>query len=508
MTMVATAKMESLIAGLLALKGYRALILLQATNRRIEEIFRAAVPDARFIYMAELVGAAQIDAARRCAADIMSNLRSLQDLIAYELDGYRVGRNVLSIVLRELRAGRINDSDLRHRELSFETLVQSLAAKQAITWILKEYAPEIAIFNERGYTPAGEIFDGCVLGGVDTIQWCGAPQSECLLYRRYDRDTRGEHPLTLSRRTWQTLQQMRWTPQDEQAVIDRIEAEYTSGAWCSKQQQQDGKKIFASEVVRKTLDLDPGKKTAAIFCHILYDATFFYGDNLFDDYEQWLVETVRAAIANPSLNWIVKVHPVNVWRSRMDGAALVQMEAERLAREFGPLPSHVKLIGADTGISTFSLFGVIDYGLTVRGTIGLELPCFGIPVVTAGTGRYSGKGFTIDPSTREQYSALLAKLHDVPRLADKAVRLARLHYYGSFELMPVPMRSFLLDYNAVVRDGMPPLPDVVMKRRADERLLESEDFGRLVHWMTATKEPELLAGVIEAQQDTLTSVKA
>jgi hypothetical protein len=34
---------------------------------------------------------------------------------------------------------------------------------------------------------------------------------------------------------------------------------------------------------------------------------------------------------------------------------------------------------------------------------------------------------------------------------------------------------------------------VFLKRRADEGLLETEDIGRLVHWITATKEPELLA---------------
>ena len=64
-----------------------------------------------------------------------------------------------------------------------------------------------------------------------------------------------------------------------------------------------------------------------------------------------------------------------------------------LRRHFGNLPGHVKLMRADTGINTFSLFDVADYGLTVRGTIGMELPCFGIPVVTAGTGRYSGPWF-------------------------------------------------------------------------------------------------------------------
>ena len=264
------------------------------------------------------------------------------------------------------------------------------------------------MFNERGYTPAGEVFDGCLLRGVDTIQWCGAPQSDCLIYRRYTLDTRGEHPLALSDVMWGRLLTMPWSAADDQAVADRIAANYASGAWYNRQQLQEGKAILSADEVRRILGLDPSKKTAVIFSHILYDATFFYGESLFEDYEQWLVETVRAAIANPRLNWVVKVHPVNVWRSRMDGAELVQLEAQTLHRHFGALPDHVKLMAADTPVNTFSLFDIADYGLTVRGTIGMELPCFGIPVVTAGTGRYSGRGFTIDPSSREEFGAVLA----------------------------------------------------------------------------------------------------
>jgi hypothetical protein len=120
-------------------------------------------------------------------------------------------------------------------------------------------------------------------------------------------------------------------------------------------------------------------------------------------------------------------------------------------------------------------------------------------VVTAGTGRYWGRGFTIDPQTPDEYRALVAKLHEVPRLTDAAIRLARLHYHGTFDLMPVPMRSFVLDFNAAKRTGMPPLPDVVMKRPADERLLDTEDLGRLVHWMTASHDPELLAREIDSE---------
>ncbi len=376
--------------------------------------------------------------------------------------------------------------------------MRSLAVRQFAEAMMHKRAPDIAVFIERGYTPAGEIFDACLLHGVDVMQWCGAPQSDRLIYRRYSLKTRGEHPLALSDVMWQRLLVMPWTTENDRTVADRIAANYESGAWYNRQQLQDGKAVLPPDELRRVLGLDSAKKTAVIFTHILYDATFFYGDSLFEDYEQWLVETVRAAIANPRLNWVVKVHPVNVWRSKMDRAPLVQLEAETLRRHFGNLPGHVKLMRADTGINTFSLFDVADYGLAVRGTIGMELPCFGIPVVTAGTGRYSGRGFTIDPMTSEEYISVLSRLDSLPRLDSEAIRRARLHYYGALELRPVPMRSFVLDFHADTRPGTPLAQNVFLRQRADARLLETEDLGRLVRWLTETRVPELLARDIAA----------
>jgi hypothetical protein len=162
-------------------------------------------------------------------------------------------------------------------------------------------------------------------------------------------------------------------------------------------------------------------------------------------------------------------------------------------------------MAADTPVNTFSLFDIADYGLTVRGTIGMELPCFGIPVVTAGTGRYSGRGFTIEPPTQEKYTALLATLQTVSRLGEEAIRLARRHYHGALDLRPVPMRSFVLDYNVPGRLGLPPRADLYMKRVADEHLLETEDLGRLIHWLTASTEPEMLARDIATEPRVIAS---
>ncbi len=493
MAMPATAKVESLIAGLLRLKGYRIIVLLDGPDIAVERIFRAAVSDATIIRLCDEIGDADELAAECAAESLMAKCPDLQSLVKLEVDGFRVGRNVQSIVLRHFRIGRLDDADPRHREATRKTLARSLAAKSFVERMFEDRRPDIAVFVERGYTPAGEIFDACLLHGVDTIQWCGAPQSDCLIYRRYSLSTRAEHPLALSDSMWQRLLAMPWRAQDDEAVVKRIADNYESGAWYNRQQLQDGKCVFSADELRATLGLDPRKKTAVIFSHILYDATFFYGDNLFDDYEDWLVETVRGAIANPRLNWVVKVHPVNVWRSRMDGAALVQLEAEALHKRFGELPAHVKLMPAETAVNTFSLFKVIDFGLTVRGTIGMELPCFGIPVVTAGTGRYAARGFTIDPTSRDEYANLLERLPDIASLDAEQIRRARLHYYGALNLRPVPMRSFVFDYDADKNRGHAPKYDVLLTANADPQLQQSEDLGRVVHWLTELNSPELLA---------------
>jgi hypothetical protein len=496
LTMISTAKVEAFVASLLRIKGFHVVVLMATPYSLIERIFKATVPDVQFVYLSNMNESIKVQA-QYDAEQIMTKITNLQELVALELDGYRVGRNVQSWVLRQLRVGRLDSNDSAHKKLTLTTLANSLAVKKFIDEILCEIKPDKAFFNERGYTPAGEIFDGCLVHGVDVIQWCGAPSSDCLLYRRYNLATRSEHPLKLSELMWESMQNMPWGDKENQKIGDAIEQNYNSGAWYNRQQLQEGKALLTPIQVREKLKLDPNKKTAVIFTHIFYDATFFYGESLFEDYEQWLVESVRCAIDNTNLNWIIKVHPVNVWRSKMDGAELEQLEAVTLRQHFGELPSHIRFMPADTSINTFSLFNVIDYGLTVRGTIGMELPCFGIPVITAGTGRYSERGFTIDPQSVDEFRETLATLHKIKKLSKLNISLARMHYYGALHLRPIPMKSFVLDFDAHTYGIKALMQNVVIKVRADGHLFEMDDVNRLISWVEDEAKPELLAHDIE-----------
>lgn len=495
--MLAAAKIESLMAAGLATRGYVPVLILPARNRAVEAAFAATHPLAEIHTIDDKLDAERLAQARQEAAALVADA-SFAALAALEIDGFRVGRSALSSVVRRLRVGRLDESDPAHRAAVEAALARSIATMQVAKELVARIAPDLAVFLERGYTPAGEFFDACVLAGVDTVQWLGAPQSDRLLFKRYRRETRSDHPLALDDATWEAVKAMPFGPADEQALLDTLAANYNSGAWFNRQQLQVGKRAAPRDQARAALGIAPERKAAGIFCHILYDATFFYGASLHPDYEAWLVDTVRHAIANPHLDWLVKVHPVNVWRSRMDGKPMEQLEAAALRREFGELPGHVRLVAADTGLNSWAFFGAIDYGLTVRGTVGMEMPCLGIPTVTAGTGRYAGRGFTIDPPTREAYANTLARLHEMSPLDAATKSLARRYAYATFEMRPLRIEGLALDF-AARSFGVGELTlGAVLPLDAACRFHRSADVKRLVDWLVAGKPADLLARDLRA----------
>ena len=38
---------------------------------------------------------------------------------------------------------------------------------------------------------------------------------------------------------------------------------------------------------------------------------FFFGKDIFLDYEEWFKETLKIMIKNKEINWIIKAHPAN-----------------------------------------------------------------------------------------------------------------------------------------------------------------------------------------------------
>jgi len=217
-----------------------------------------------------------------------------------------------------------------------------------------------------------------------------------------------------------------------------------SQKWHRSKRNYPGIPIKDKKLIYEKLNLSTSKPVAIVFSHILYDLVYFYGSDLYPDYEKWLVETIRMAIENPNIEWIIKLHPSNVWRRELESLLSGRTLEEKLIEEhFSMLPSHVHILKSDSKISPLVLMQIATYGVTVRGTAGLEMAALGKIVITGGTGRYEGRGFTIDPSTIEEYEKLIRNLHRLTKPNPDATILARKYAYGIFELKAFTIDSLM-----------------------------------------------------------------
>jgi hypothetical protein len=380
------------------------------------------------------------------AEAVVSRCKSLQDLLEFEYGGVRVGRFAVSTALRITYQGSVDLQLPRDRELLVGAVAQSMAAVRAAQKILQHVRPDLAMFVDTVYSPQGELFESCVQNEIETVEWKQAHKSNALRFKRYSLSNMGQHPWTLSEESWRLVRDMEWTESHSKELERELYSSYASGDWMSVVGSQFEKSMIDAARLRERLNLDPSKKTAFIFPHILWDATLFWGKCLFGDYEQWLVETVRAACANDRVNWVIKIHPGNQ-RIREGGSLQCECaETVSLHKYFGKLPPHIVMIPPESKTSTYSVFQIMDYCITVCGTVGMEAARLGIPVLTGGTGPYHSKGFTVDSNTREEYLEKVRKIEEIQPLSPAQRELAERFAYATFLMRSWDAKSATLRY--------------------------------------------------------------
>lgn len=473
----------------LELAGYSSTVVVSRKQRLELKYYKLAVK--QILFWEEFIPPADTEAAEA----VIERCRSVQDLMKFQYVGIRVGLFAVSTTLRVHHVGFLDFSSPKDVRILVEQLASAMSYATAAQRIVQRVCPALALFVDGVYTPDGELFDACVRSGVDAISWDVAHKSNALMFKRYNLGNRDQHPWSLSPESWQILCEMEWTDAHREQVQQELYGSYSSGDWYSTHGTQFNKRILDATAIRRELGLDPRKKTAFIFPHILWDASLNWGKDLFRDYEEWLIETVRVACANDHVKWVIKIHPAHVGKNVVEGYRGEPAEAVVLRKHIGDLPPHVIFIPADSSISTFGLFNVMDYCLTVRGTVGIEAARLGIPALTAGTGRYSNMGFTIDSKSREEYLERVAHIQEIARLSPEQQELADRFAYGLFILRPFPLESFTLEY----RDDKNFLSNIEIKIKTENEWYNAPDLRAFAKWVVDSSQSDFLLPLPKTQ---------
>jgi hypothetical protein len=77
--------------------------------------------------------------------------------------------------------------------------------------------------------------------------------------------------------------------------------------------------------------------------------------------------------------------------------------ADHIEARFPRLPDNVRVVHAESDISSYALIAMASVGLVYTSTVGLEMAAQGIPVVCAAATHYGRRGFTVDPASADAF---------------------------------------------------------------------------------------------------------
>lgn len=188
-------------------------------------------------------------------------------------------------------------------------------------------------------------------------------------------------------------------------------------------------------------EIDYSKPTVLLAANVIWDLAALNREIQFDGMIDWVCRTIDFFSGHPDWQLIVKPHPGELNQSL---PATRQLLAVEIGKRIPMLPSNVVICSPLTTLSVYDIIPHVKFGLVFTSTVGLEMACKGMAVVTGGTSVYHGKGFTIDPPTAQDYFETLCRLMNEPErikpsmeraaLARKFLYLYMFRYYASLNL--------------------------------------------------------------------------
>ena len=443
-------KQMAMMATGLYRKEWRPVVLLSSKKNRWHRRYFQAHGLDEFLYWDEFCEEVPDS---NLVSKFFSEKLDFQDVKQWANDGCWIGPQILSSISRSTFQGAPNVEDQNVLDQLEKSLIEVLARIPVAKQVLDKVRPELMLVIEANYARYAPLTDLAVQREIDVIQIIQPNRDDAFIMRRLNKQTRRQHPSTLSREVFMQLRDQVWT-EKEAVELEEVFAARYGGKWFLQARNQPGTRDFSCDEIVSSLGLDNRLKTVVVFSHVLWDANLFFGEDLFKDYGEWFSETVKAAVANQEVNWIIKMHPANAWKRQRAEVRTEYAETVLIRDAVGDLPGHVQLMLPDTDVSTRSLFELADYAVTVRGTVSSEAPCFGVTTLTAGTGRCDRYGFTVDSNSANEYLEKLGCIQKIPRMTEQQVDWAKRHAHTVFCRKPWVFNSWVADFDQTGRKHM------------------------------------------------------
>jgi len=409
--------------------------------------------------------------------------KNIDDIMNYNYEGVACGKYAISSSMRMLRVSEINLNNKKHKLCLIYNLKKSILYTNASYNYLDKYKIKFALFNDRGYAGEGELYDICINRGIKCIQFIATYKNNSLLLKKFNKNNKSDHPSSVGDKIWTNYSEKNLTKSQKVFLDEEIKNGYLKNTWYPSAGTMVGKNLRSAKDILIEIGIRNSKKNAVVFPHIFWDGTFFYGNDLFLSYEEWFKQTLKFAEKNKNINWIIKSHPSNQTKNYQDNIKEkeIEPELEHIIKLFGKLPDNFYYLSSKSTISTYFLLDILDYCITVRGTVGIEAAMRGKTVITAGTGRYENKGFTNNFMDLAEYQHTLTNLHIFKSNLSRVEELANKFAYISLICKNYSPKNFSFFYTNDLRSKL-------QVTQSENQSLKKDHDLELVEWLSNFEE--------------------
>ena len=375
----------------------------------------------------------------------------INDLENFYYENVDIGRLAIASTLRYSKGKQLDNYDDILRRYIFSGLVNLNAAKHAID----AFSPDYLLMSHGTYVDWGVAFKYGLLRNIPSVIWNSAYEKNHFFFRHETKDFAKHRIERIGCNSWKINSATPLARKERFELFEYIKKRYNSNeirtntkdsrliVKASSEIKAEVKQfdtlllpppMYSPSELRKKLNIDNNKPTWALFTHVLWEGVYNYGPIMFKDETSWLLQTMEAMQRVEDVNWLIRIHPGEMQYPGSKSAL------ETIQKSYPRLPDQIKIITPDQNINTLDILHLINGGITIFGTVGLELAIQGKPVILCGKGFYGNKGFTYDCNNEHEFSNLLRKVGRLPPLSEEQVQLARKYAHVFFlkSQLPIP----------------------------------------------------------------------
>jgi hypothetical protein len=321
-------------------------------------------------------------------------------------------------------------------ELHQLRLQRNQAAANGAYAYLQNHTPDVIILPNGTILEFGVIYQVARHLGIPTVTYEFGEQRERIWQAQDAEVMRQETDALWTARKDQPLSE------DQLQQIRRLMASrQRASLWENFSRRWQGQPSQGGAQARRSLGLD-SRPILLLAANVIGDSLTLGRQVFTSSMTEWLQRTVLYFAVRPELQFVVRIHPGERYTQGPSVADVVRQQLPEI-------PAHIHLVAADDPVNTYDLVEIASLGLVYTTTVGMEMAMSGVPAVVIGQTHYRGKGFTIDPSSWEDYFHLLEQALSSAqdyRLLDEQVELAWNYAYRFFFEYPLPFPWHLLHF--------------------------------------------------------------